>query len=194
MGRPRARHGPRGRSGRPAPPREDLRAFFRARAGCHRRPAVGSAFLASVGRERAPAERGVCWRARGPSPPASALRPVARNVDSLENCAAALEAWRLIDGKPALGAPFRATSLRRRPRHHLGDEPGAASAIRCFSRISAGPWTTASPNSSPSAAALSRRPATWWWSGNSSWPRSILNSYSQEASLSGGLRLYRCSD
>jgi len=66
--------------------------------------AVGSAFLANAGREHAPADRGVCWRAAGPSPPASALKPIERDVASLENCAAALEAWRLIDGQPALGA------------------------------------------------------------------------------------------
>ena len=47
---------------------------------------------------------GVCWRAPGLEPSAGALRPIERDVASLENCAAALEAWRLIDQRPALGA------------------------------------------------------------------------------------------
>ncbi len=66
--------------------------------------AIGSAFLANAGRERAPADSGVCWRAPGLEAKAAALRPIERHVASLENCAAALEAFRLIDRRPALGA------------------------------------------------------------------------------------------
>lgn len=62
------------------------------------------ALVAGVGAERAPRDPGVCWRARGLAAPRAALAPIERGVASLEDCAAALEAARLIDRRPALGA------------------------------------------------------------------------------------------
>ncbi|MEO7026540.1 MAG: hypothetical protein ABI056_03205 [Caulobacteraceae bacterium] len=65
--------------------------------------AIG-AIVVSAGQERAPADRGVCWRSLGVRPERSTLRPVAHDIASLEDCAADLEARRLIDGRAALGA------------------------------------------------------------------------------------------
>ena len=65
--------------------------------------AIG-AFVVSAGQERAPPDRGVCWRSLGARPARSTLRPVARDIASLEDCAADLEARRLIDGRSAVGA------------------------------------------------------------------------------------------
>ncbi|HVM99729.1 MAG TPA: hypothetical protein VMT68_05905 [Caulobacteraceae bacterium] len=60
--------------------------------------------LAACGERGAPEDRGVCWRmSRSPSGSVS-FAPLARGIDSLENCAVLLEAVRLQGANEADGA------------------------------------------------------------------------------------------
>jgi len=64
--------------------------------------AICAVVLAGCNRPAAPEDAGVCWLSRGSG--ASGFIPLARNIDSLENCAVLLEAHRLQAHADADGA------------------------------------------------------------------------------------------
>jgi hypothetical protein len=60
--------------------------------------------VAGCGERGAPEDRGVCWRMNRSSSGAVSFAPLARGIDSLENCAVLLEAVRLQGAAEADGA------------------------------------------------------------------------------------------
>src|SRR6202011_1212899 len=85
-------------------PRRSARARSHMKAGLPILALLVALPLAACNEQGAPLDRGVCWRLNHTASGSVAFAPLARGIDSLENCAVLLEAVRLQGARQADGA------------------------------------------------------------------------------------------